>query len=130
MKLRPIINYCVLLLCLGATPLLAKESKEQEQLSNETVMKLLIEAPTPPYPIAYRARRLTGSGSYWLHFNSKTSRVDAVKIVQSTGHAELDNAAVSTFYHWRCRPGQIDHAIIPTTFTLDHPHRGVGVHSY
>jgi TonB family protein len=130
MKTRCIIISWVLLLCLGASPLQAKEPKRQEELSSDDVIKSLLEAPTPPYPIAYRARHLTGSGHYWLHFNAKTGRVDAVKIVESTGHTELDNVAVSTFYRWQCRPGQIDHAIIPATFTLDHPHRAVGVHSY
>ena len=120
----------VLLSCSVAIPLSGKEPEKKHELSGEDVQKLLINDPVPPYPAAYRARRLEGTGSYWLHFNAKTGRVDAVKIVQSTGHAELDNAAVTTFYQWRCRPGQLDHVIIPATFTLDHPHRGVGVHSY
>lgn len=120
-----------LLACSVSAPLLlAKEPKAKQELSSDDVIKSLLEAPTPPYPVAYRARRLTGSGSFWLHFNAKTGRVDAVKIVTSTGHAELDNVAVSTFYRWRCRPGQLDHAIIPATFTLDSRRRGVGVHSY
>jgi TonB family protein len=131
METHLIVVYWVLLSCLLAThPVVAKEPKANQELSGEDVKKALIESPTPPYPTAYRARRLEGSGSYWLHFNAKTGRVDAVKIVQSTGHAELDNVAVSTFYRWRSRPGELDHAIIPATFTLDHPHRGVGAHSY
>jgi TonB family protein len=125
-----IVCYALLACTVAAPPLVAKEPKTKQELSGEDVKKALIEFPTPPYPTAYRARRLEGTGSYWLHFNAKTGRVDAVKIVQSTGHTELDNAAVSTFYRWRCRPGELDHAIIPATFTLDHPHRGVGVHSY
>jgi TonB family protein len=128
----PLIAFCFSLLAcfFSVPPLIAKEPKAKQELSSDDVIKSLLQAPTPPYPIAYRARRLTGSGSFWLHFNAKTGRVDAVKIVESTGHAELDNVAVSTFYRWRCRPGQLDHAIIPATFTLDHPHRGVAVHSY
>jgi len=131
MKTRTIIVHCALLICLVAIPSVsAKPPKDKQELSGEDVRKLLVDAPTPPYPSAYRAGRLEGTGSYWLHFNERSGRVDAVKIVQSTGHKELDNAAVSTFYQWRCRPGQLDHAIIPATFTLDHPHHGVGVHSY
>ena len=125
-----IIHYALVFCIAVIPPLFAADPKAKQELSGNDVKKLLVEAPTPPYPIAYRARRLTGTGSYWLHFNTKTGRVDAVKIVESTGHKELDNVAVSTFYQWRCRPGQLDHAIIPATFTLDHPHRGVGVHSY
>ena len=131
MKPYSTIIHCALLFCLVAIPpLVAAEPEPKQELSGDDVKKLLVEAPTPPYPIAYRARRLAGTGSYWLHFNAKTGRVDAVKIVRSTGHKELDNVAVSTFYKWRCRPGQLDGAIIPATFTLDHPHRSVGVHSY
>jgi len=131
MKAPLIVLSLSLLVCSVSDPLLvAKEPKAKQELPSDGVIKSLLEAPTPPYPVAYRARYLTGSGSFWLHFNAKTGRVDAVKIVESTGHAALDNVAVSTFYRWRCRSGQLDHAIIPATFTLDHPHRGVGVHSY
>ena len=131
MKARLIALCFSLLACsVFAPPLAANEPKGKQELSSDDVIKSLLEAPTPPYPIAYRARHLTGSGSFWLHFSPKTGRVDAVKIVESTGHAELDNVAVSTFYRWRCRPGQLDHAIIPATFTLEHPHRGVGGHAY
>ena len=131
MKIPIIIVHCAFLMCLVAIPpVSAKPPNEKQERSGEEIRKLLVDAPTPPYPSAYRAKRLEGTGSYWLHFNAKSGRVDAVKIVQSTGHAELDNAAVTTFYQWRCRPGQLDRAIIPATFTLDHPHRSVGVHSY
>ena len=127
---RSMIYYALLLGLVTIHPLSAKEPTKKQELSGEELQKLLVNAPIPPYPIAYRAKRLEGKGSYWLHFSAKTGRVDAVKIVQSSGHAELDNVAVSTFYQWRCRPGQLDHAIIPATFTLEHPHRSVGVHSY
>ena len=131
MKTHPIVIFCALLACFVATSaLVAQEPKAKQELSGDDIKKALIDYPTPPYPSAYRARRLEGAGLYWLHFNAKTGRVDAVKIVQSTGHAELDNVAVSTFYRWRCRPGELDHAIIPASFTLEHSHRSVGVHSY
>jgi TonB family protein len=129
MKMHRIITCCALVL-VAIPALIAKEPKAKPEMSDEDVKKALIEAPTPPFPAAYRARRWEGSGLYWLHFNEKTGRVDAVKIVQSTGHKELDDVAVSTFYRWRCRPGQMHQATIPAAFTLDRSHRGVGVHSY
>lgn len=131
MKKHPMLLCYALLICLLAPPpLIAKEPKTKKEISGEDVKRGLIESPTPPYPPAYRALRLEGTGSFWLHFNTKSGRVDAVKVVQSTGHAELDKVAVSTFYRWRCRPGWLESVTIPAAFTLDHPHRGVGVHSY
>ena len=131
MKTPLVVVCCALLACTVPNSLLvAKEPKPKQERSWEDVKKALIDFPTPPYPIAYRALHYEGTGSFWLHFNAKSGRTDAVKIVQSTGHVELDNVAVSTFYRWRCRPGELDNAIIPATFTLDHPHHGVGIHSY
>ncbi len=54
---------------------------------------------------------------FWMHFN-KTGHVDAVKIVESTKHQELDDVTVNTFYHWRCRAGAVDQVIVSVTFTL------------
>lgn len=132
MKRRLIAINCALLAYVIATPpVVAKEPKTKQELSGENIKKALIEFPTPPYPTAYRARWLEGAGSYWLHFDTKTGRVDAVKVLQSTGHAELDNVAVATFYRWRCRPGGLESATIPAKFTLDHSsYRGVGVHTH
>ena len=131
MKARSVIVCCALLTwTVGVPGLVAQAPKTKQGLSGDEIKKALIESPTPPYPRAYRARRLEGAGSFWLQFNTKTGHVDAVKILQSTGHTELDNVAVSTFYRWRCRPGDLHQITVPASFTLDHSHRGVGVHLY
>ncbi len=121
MKRRLIAINCALLAYVIATPpVVAKEPKTKQELSGENIKKALIEFPTPPYPTAYRARWLEGAGSYWLHFDTKTGRVDAVKVLQSTGHAELDNVscgilpmALSSRRGWRV-------PLFPPRFTLDH----------
>ncbi len=131
MKTHSAIVCCVLLFSVVALPpLCAKDPKKKQELSTEEVMKALVEAPTPDYPSAFRAQRLQGTGLFQLHFNSQTGHVDAVKVVKSTGHFELDTVAVKTFNRWRCRPGWLESATIPISFTYDRPHRGVGVHSY
>jgi TonB family protein len=112
-----------LLFCLVAvSPLVAKEPKAKQKLSGEDVKKELVAAPTPPYPLEARRLRMAGKGLFWVHFDKTSGQVDAVKIVQSTGHAELDNSAVSTFYHWRCRPGALKEATIPIGFSIPYGH--------
>lgn len=83
----------------------------------------------PVYPVSALIHRRTGSGLFWMRFD-KTGRVTAVKIVESTEQPELDNAAVCAFYHWRCRPGEVDQVVVPVTFTLHGPHSSVGGHAY
>ena len=43
-------------------------------------------------------------------------RVKTVKIMESTKHSDLDNAAVYACYRWRCRPGEVDQVIVPFVF--------------
>jgi TonB family protein len=107
---------------LAKEPLFDSRYLKQEQ---EEAKKHLVSMPTPNYPISARRLHKEGSGLFWMHF-SKAGRVDAVKIAQSTGHPELDAAAVTAFYQWRCRPGELDHVIFPVTFTM--PQRSVGGH--
>lgn len=86
---------CALFFCLVAiSPLVAKEPKAKQELSGEEVQKQLVAAPTPPYPLEASRLRMAGKGLFWIHFDNRSGQVDAVKIVQSTGHAELDNSAV------------------------------------
>jgi TonB family protein len=67
------------------------------------------------YPSSARRMRKVGHGAFWMKFD-KTGRVKAVKIIQSTKHSDLDNAAVYACYRWRCRPGEVDQAIVPIVF--------------
>lgn len=109
---------CVFLLsAVAAPPVGAENPNKNEELSIEETLKALVEAPAPDYPSAFRAKRLEGTGLFELRFNPKTGRVDVVKVLKSTGHFELDTVAVKTLKRWRCRPGALDVATVPITFT-------------
>lgn len=91
-------------------------------MEGKEVRNYLVESPRPPYPLEARRLRLAGKGQFWVHFDERSGQVDSVKIVQSTGHAELDDSAVSTFYRWRCKPGALTEAVIPIAFSIPYGH--------
>ena len=60
--------------------------------------------PFPDYPARCRMLRLTGSGIFRMHVNKQGS-VDAITILKSTGHKELDVLAMKALIDWRGKPG-------------------------
>jgi len=70
--------------------------------------------PKPEYPIDLRERRIGGSGTFLLHLR-RDGTVESVETLISTGHAELDNIAKSTF--------------ISGGFDLDRPKQRCRLHS-
>jgi TonB family protein len=72
----------------------------------------------PPYPIEARRQRLTGSGVYILHIDSKTGHVTSVTIQKSTGHKLLDDAVLETCVHWRFKPHLVTDVRFPITFSI------------
>jgi TonB family protein len=75
----------------------------------------MIRMDRPVYPNSARMMRKVGDGVYWMKFD-RNGRVKAVKIIQSTKHSDLDNAAVYACYRWQARPGEVDQAIVPMVF--------------
>src|SRR5437016_2884980 len=76
-----------------------------------------IYAPPPDYPIEARDRHLIGSGLALLQVDQKTGYVIAGRMLKSTGHVILDNAALSAFKRWRFKPGTIRQIRIPIHYT-------------
>jgi len=77
-----------------------------------------IYAPPPDYPIDARERHLTGSGIALLRVDQKTGYVIAGRMLKSTGHIILDNAALSAFKRWRFKPGTMRQIRIPIHYTM------------
>ena len=63
-----------------------------------------IYAPAPVYPAGAGARGARGVGVYVMRVEIKTGRVKGVGIVRSTGHKDLDAAAIQALTNWRFRP--------------------------
>ena len=72
----------------------------------------------PEYPAEAQAQRLTGSGVFILHVDSKTGLVRFVEVQQSTGYKILDDASIATFRALRFKPNGVKRVTIPVTFTL------------
>ena len=66
---------------------------------------LAIYAPAPKYPLFAEMRHEEGGGIFVFRVDIKSGRVKAVIIAQSTGHADLDAAAVKAFKRWKFQPG-------------------------
>lgn len=81
--------------------------------------ELVIFAPKPDYPLEARTKHLGGSGVIMLDANVETGQVTAARMSKSTGHAILDEAALTAFRRWRFKPGKVaPHVKIPITYTV------------
>jgi TonB family protein len=61
---------------------------------------------------------LTGSGVCVMTVDTASGAVTSAVMAQSTGHAVLDNAAISAFRRWRFQPGTVSKVRTPITFTM------------
>jgi TonB family protein len=76
------------------------------------------ERPAPKYPVSARRAHLTGTGTFFLEINTVTGAVQDVTVSKSTGHAILDQAAISAFRKWRFTPHSVVEVSIPVTFSM------------
>jgi TonB family protein len=90
-------------------------------LSHRKAKAVAISAPRPDYPLEARAQHFTGSGIALLEIDRKTGYVTAARMLKSTGHVILDNAALSAFMRWRFKPGTVHQVRIPTNYTMHQP---------
>jgi TonB family protein len=99
-RLFPILG--VVLVC---TTAIAQTPKPFGGVSYGQPKAAPIYAPPPEYPIEARQDHLTGDGVIVVNVDHKTGYVTAARVLKSTGHKILDNAALRTFRLWRFKPG-------------------------
>jgi TonB family protein len=75
-------------------------------------------APKPAYPPEARRRHLVGKGLFDIRIASD-GKVQSVKIVKSTGHLLLDQAAVTAFRGWHFRPRSLGWVKVPIEYTFN-----------
>jgi TonB family protein len=75
--------------------------------------------PTPKYPLAARREHLSGAGSFFLEIDTISGAVTHVTVSKSTGHAILDQAAISALRQWRFAPHSAVEVSVPITFSMD-----------
>lgn len=125
----------------SATPSVPAESPETTEAAGSERDEPLVESrydvaalnnPKPPYPLA--ARRLGVEGRVVLRVHVLADgRSAEVRIVRSSGHALLDESALSTVRRWRFVPAtragtpvaaSVD---VPISFRLDQTHNSAAL---
>lgn len=95
---------------------IASESSPQNFLS-------LRQAPgnrPPKYTEDMRIKRLEGRGQL-QYYVTRQGTVSDIKVTQSTGHEELDRAAIEAFSQYKFIPGQEGYTVHNFEFTLKGP---------
>jgi TonB family protein len=87
-------------------------------LAGRALQQAIIAAPKPVYPIDARRNRKVGKGLFGLIVDKPTGKVTAVRVVVSTGHGILDNAAREALMKWQFKPGIVNKTLVPITFSL------------
>ena len=82
------------------------------------VRAVAISAPKAGYPLEARKHHWVGVGWYVMHVDKKTGLVTSVEILQSTGHAILDRAAVNALKRWRFDPHRTTVSKVKTPITF------------
>jgi len=76
-----------------------------------------IYAPSPKYPLEARQKHWEGMMLLELQIRPDGTVRDA-KVLQSTGHALLDQDALQAFRKWKFTPDSADHIRVPVTYSL------------
>lgn len=102
-----------------AGPGVAEERDSQpSSVSEAETRALTIYAPRPSYPLEAGRNRLTGSGVALLEVDKRTGYVTSARMLKSTGHQILDDAALKAFRQWRFKAGTMSPARIPVRFVM------------
>jgi TonB family protein len=75
----------------------------------------LVYAPAPTFPPGASRRGGSGSGRFRLTFDAN-GNVRNIQLVQSTGNALFDQAAINTFRKWKSALGKEGVLTVPVTF--------------
>lgn len=79
---------------------------------------ILLATPAPGYPYAAREGWLEGEGLFLLRFDPANGVAREVSVIRSTGHAVLDQAAVSALRQWKIKPHTYEKIKVPINFEL------------
>jgi TonB family protein len=108
-------------ICTLGTPCLRADPVPSPQAATGTfeyAKTHAVHAPSSGYPAVAGLRRWTGAGLFELYLRPDGT-VSNVHVLQSKGHAVLDEEGISTFRKWRFHPGQFHTIRIPLSFTIN-----------
>ena len=75
-----------------------------------------IYTPGPVYRPEWAKQGLAGKGVVLVSIDQQTGKVTGVRMLQSTGHKQLDGAALEAYSQWRFQPGTGSQVQIPIEF--------------
>lgn len=75
-----------------------------------------IYTPRPVYRPEWAKQGLAGKGVVLVTIDQQTGKVTGVRMLQSTGHKQLDGAALEAYSQWRFQPGTGSQVQIPIEF--------------
>jgi len=75
-----------------------------------------IYTPGPVYRPEWAKQGLAGKGVVLVTIDQQTGKVTGVRMLQSTGHKQLDGAALEAYSQWRFQPGTGSQVQIPIEF--------------
>jgi TonB family protein len=75
-----------------------------------------IFTPGPVYRPEWAKQGLAGKGVVLVTIDQQTGKVAGVRMLQSTGHKQLDGAALEAYSQWRFQPGTGSQVQIPIEF--------------
>ncbi|HEX4637901.1 MAG TPA: energy transducer TonB [Chthoniobacterales bacterium] len=78
----------------------------------------VVKKVEPEYPIGFVIHGAKGRGRYRLKINPSNGQVDEVKIVKSTGYADLNKLAVKALLQWQFKPGTPSPVEVPVEFDI------------
>ena len=85
---------CSIAAALSAVHAAAPEMVRLDMHDAKALAQIMVSMPKPDYPLAARARHMTGYGVYDVWFHLDTGVVSHVDIIRSTGSKLLDDAAI------------------------------------
>jgi len=75
-----------------------------------------IYTPRPVYRPEWAKQGLAGKGVVLVTIDQQSGKVMGVRMLQSTGHKQLDGAALEAYSQWRFQPGTGSQVRIPIEF--------------
>jgi TonB family protein len=75
-----------------------------------------IYTPKPVYRPEWAKQGLTGKGVVFVTIDQQTGKVTGARMLQSTGHKQLDGAALEAYSQWRFQQGTGSQVKIPIEF--------------
>jgi TonB family protein len=88
----------------------------------------VVAQPAVVYPQMLKRNGIQGNGIFYLTIDRNDGSVTEVKVLESTGHKELDAVYVMNFFQWKFQPHTITWARIPRGYRITGRRMGHELH--